>query len=420
MGNKQVKLGLRLDDKSFKAGSLVTGRAYLNVTQEVQAEGLHLLLIGEEYTQICHNEPSYYSHSGHRDFSSTHREIDRASSSLVHMDVNLTTFSSGKISPGQYEYPFEWELPSNLPGTMFFAKGDSNCEIRYRMTAYLNRIGAFGEPEHAATKSLCIVAQPSSIQGPTGIVMDPEVVRMKSCCFDSGQVTLGWDVDKTVASPDCVMKIGIQGVNESKVEIQCLRAQLVETISWSAHGRTEEEKKILTEAKISTANLPQWHANHHHAYQHVEMDSGRQSVVETQLLLPREARDTYNGGIIQVRHSLVITAVTPPCHTTVESGTLIRIQRESPQVQSTAVPTAPYDFLAEPTMVEADILPEDWAPQQAHVVTLPVSSAVLLDTEYIPPSVSAPDESLICEHKPQTSKRDCVYVGPVGFSGMQR
>lgn len=401
MGNKQVKLGLRLDDKTF---GLVTGRTYLNVTQEIQADGLHLLLIGEEYTQICHDERSSFAHSGERNYSSTHREIDRASASLVHMDVNLTTFSSGKIPPGQYEYPFEWELPSNLPGTMYCAKGDSHCEIRYRMTAYLSsRSRAFGEPEHSTTQSLCIVGQSSHIQGPSGIVMEPEVVRMKSCCFDSGQVTLGWDVDKTVASPDSVMKIGINGVNESKVEIQCLRARLVETISWSAHGRTEEEKNVLTEAKIPTTNLPQWHANHHHAYHHLGFNDSGQSIVETQLLLPSQARDTYSGSIIQVRHSLVITAVTPPCYTTVESGSLIRVQREAAQVHPSSIPTAPFDFLAEPTMVEADILPDDWAPQQAHVVTLPVSSAVLLDSEYIPPSVSAPKESLAPKHESQTA-----------------
>jgi len=406
MGNKQVKLGLRLDDKTFQAGSLVTGRVYLNVTQEVQADGLHLLLVGEEYSQICHDEHDHHhSSSGHRDYTTTHREIDRASASLVHMDVALTNFSSGKIAKGQYEYPFEWELPSNLPGSMYCAKADSHCEIRYRMTSYLHRAGSFREPDHSTTQAVCVVAQANPLHGPTGIVMDPEVVRIKSCCFDSGQVTLGWDVDKTVASPDSVMTIGINGANESNVEIECLRARLIETTTWSAHGRTEEETKTLTEAKISTANLPQWKSNHRHghahSYQHVGMDGTRESVVETPLLLPNEARDTYSGSIIQVRHSLVVTAVTPPCHTTVESGALIRVQRQSrePIAEATTIATAPYDFMLEPAFAEADILPEDWRPQEAHVVTLPLSSAVLLDTQYVPPTVSAPDESLVREHE---------------------
>ena len=403
MGNKQVKLGLRLDDKIFTAGSLVTGRVYLSVTQEEQADGLHLLLQGEELSTIAHDEQDLHTHSGHRDHSSTHREIDRASCSLVHMDVILTIFPSSLISPGQYEFPFEWEIPSNLPGTMYCAKGDSHCEIRYRMTAYLQRSGSlFGQPKHAATQVMCVVAQPTPITHPTGIFMDPEVIPIKSCCFDSGQVALGWDVDRTVASPDSVMKISIYGANESNVEIDCLKARLIETISWSAHGRTKEEKKTLTESKISTVNLPQWHSfmrdGHHHC-QPVGIADYRRSVVETQLLLPNQARDTYQGSLVQVRHSLVITAVTPPCHTTVESCSLIRVQRKSTsEIVAEANVDATYASTEEPTFVEADILPEDWRPQEAHVVSLPVSSAVLVDTEYVPPPVSAPDEALLRDH----------------------
>lgn len=402
MGNKQVKLGLRLDDKTFTAGSLVSGRVYLSITREQRANGLFLLLQGEEYTQIAHDEhDSHHSTTGHRDFSTTHREIDHATSSLVNMDVALTTFPSSKITPGQYEFPFEWELPSNLPGSMYCSKGDSHCEIRYHMTAYLrqdNNVMFRSEPQHSATQAVCIVARPTSVGRNTGIVIDLEVVRIKSCCFDSGQVSMGWDVDKTVASPDSVMKIGICGANESKVEIECLRVRLMETVSWSAHGRTEEQKSVLTESQVSTANLPQWHSNMHHghAYQHVAV-GGQSSVVETQLLLPTEARDTYSGGILQVRHSLVVTAVTPPCHTTVESGALIRVQRQSSEGEalSEADPVmSSYDTMA-PTLVEADILPEDWRPQEAQVVTLPASSAVLLDTNYVPPVASAPDESLL-------------------------
>lgn len=411
MGNKQVKLALRLDDKTFTAGSPVTGRVYLNVTKEQQAGGLHLSLVGEEYSQIVHEEHDSSS-SGHRDFSSstTHRETDRATASLVNMDVILTTFPSSKIAPGQYEFPFEWELPAHLPGTMYCAKGDSHCEIRYRIDAYLDQHTSFGQAPYSATQAVCVVAKSNPPRTSTAIVMDPEVVRIKSCCFDSGRVALGFDVDKTVVAPDDVVKIGFSGSNDSKVEIPTLRARLMETISWSAHGRTQEEKHVLTEAQISTDNWPQWHSNTRrhgaHQYQHVGIDGYGQSIVETQLLLPRTARDTYTGSILQVRHSLVITAVTPPCHTSVESGSLIRVQRSS---FSTQIPTAPvmdpgiFHSMAEsePTLVEADLLPDDWRPQEAHVVTLPSASAVLLDTEYVPPVASAPPESLLQDSQSQ-------------------
>ena len=367
MGNKQVKLGLRVDEKNFCAGSLATGRVYLLVPKEYQADALHLVLVGEEVSSIAH-----YEHNDHH--SSQHRKIERASSTLVHMDVPLTLFPSSHVPPGQYEYPFEWELPSNLKSSMHCAKGDSYCEIRYHLTAYLHLSGALGEPKHVSTQSVCVAAQPTPIQANTGVVLEPEVFRIKSCCWDQGKVSLGLDVDKTVASPDSSMTIGISGANESQVVVECLRAQLVETVSWSAKGRTEEVKQTLAEAKISTSNLPRWQPASYSANQQF-CDSLGQTRVVTQLLLPHYARDTYTGGLIQVRHSLIISALTQPCITTPESAILIRVQRKTTEVIAEAAVNATMlssvqEFMLDPEFVDADLLPDDWRPQEAHVVSL--------------------------------------------------
>jgi Arrestin (or S-antigen), N-terminal domain len=365
MGNKQVKLGLRVDKKNFCAGTLATGRVYLSVAQEHHADALHLVLIGEEVSTIAH-----YEHNDHH--SRQNREIERSSSTLVHMDVPLTHFPSSHVPPGQYEYPFEWELPSNLKSSMHCAKADSHCEIQYNLTAYLHRNGAFGEPEHVSTQSICVEAQPTPVQVNTGVVMNPEVFRMKSCCWDQGKVSLGFDADKTVASPDSVMIVGISGANESQVVVECLRAQLVETVSWSANGRTEEVTQTLAEAKISTSNLPRWQPASYSPNQQF-LDSLGQTRVVTQLLVPHYARDTYTGGLIQVRHSLIISAVTQPCITTPESAILFRVQRKTAEVMAEAPINATMlssvpEFMPDPEFVEADLLPDDWRPQEAQMV----------------------------------------------------
>lgn len=408
MGNKQVKLALRLDEKAHVAGNVVTGKVYLNAGQDYQADALHLLLIGEEYSVVAEDESLDYHSSHCRNYSDQHREIERSSSVLVHMDVPLTHFPSSKVCPGQYEFPFEWELPSNLPSSMYCAKNDSHCEIGYRLTAYLHQKQALGDPEHSSTESLCISARSTQPQANTGVVVDPEIFRIKACCWNQGEVTLGWNVDKTVVSPDSLMKIGITGANDSQVEVECLRACLVETISWSAHGKAKETKRTVAEAKVSASNLPLWHpvSHRYNSYSSVPADHLEQSRVLTQLLLPHDARDTYSGGLIQVRHSLTITAETQPCITAPESSILVRVQRKSSGAVAhavenappvTAPPTTPID--GEPAFVEADLLPDDWRPQEAHVVTLPANSAVLLDSDYVPPPVSAPDETLLDESR---------------------
>jgi hypothetical protein len=54
-------------------------------------------------------------------------------------------------------------------------------------------------------------------------------------------------------------------------------------------------------------------------------------------------------------------------------------------------------LVSEYMLVASEVSPDDWQPEDAHVVTLPVSSAVSLDTEYSPPAMLAPDESLLRE-----------------------
>jgi hypothetical protein len=77
MGNEQTKLGLRMDKRHFCAGSLATGRVYLSMTQELKADALHLVLVGQEFTTIVgENDAEWIG--------------DSSNEILVHMDVPLT------------------------------------------------------------------------------------------------------------------------------------------------------------------------------------------------------------------------------------------------------------------------------------------------------------------------------------------
>ena len=412
MGNKQCQVKLVLDDTNYTAGTLLTGRVCLSIHNEEQADAVHLRLVGEECSTIAHDESDHDQrahasrhHPGH------HREIERSTSSLVHMDVPLTQFPSSVVAPGQYEFPFEWELPSHLPSSMYCAKSDSHCEIRYRLTAYLHKNGAYGDPKHSDEKAICISAQPDpDLVNTTGIAFEPETFPIKTCCFDQGKVALGWDTSTTAASPGSVVDIGISGGNASQVEVSYLRARWNETVSWSALGRTEELTRTLCESKISTSNLPRWHPNTHStninfqlinpfSYNQIGANGQDHPRVATQLHLPADSRDTYKGSLVQVRHTLIVTAVTPGgcCITSPESAALVQVHREATGMPAEAVVDSTPTLSAEPTFVAADLIPEDWQPQESHVVTLPMSSAILLDSNYSPPSASAPDESLLQE-----------------------
>ena len=128
-----------------------------------------------------------------------------------------------------------------------------------------------------------------------------------------------------------------------------------------------------------------------------------QNRCSTQVEVSQDARDSYLGNAIGVRHSLTVTAVTPGgcCVTSPESSVLIKVQRRMP---IGAVPTVATAFpqpsapmfeeeliipLSEMEIVStyqdapmaiAEILPEDWAPQESPVVTIPASSVYVQAT----------------------------------------
>lgn len=126
MGNKPIKLGITLNKEIYEDGSDLTGIVYLSLSgdndlQLASTARVYLILKGGEYTRIEGDTK------------------DTIVDCLVNLKVPLKTFPSGRIQPGQYEYPFQWTLPPHLPSTAHFkdVSNQSYCGIQYFITACL-------------------------------------------------------------------------------------------------------------------------------------------------------------------------------------------------------------------------------------------------------------------------------------------
>jgi hypothetical protein len=426
MGNTPVKIGIRLDHNTVEAGGVLKGRVYLSVQKgrNQQARGIHLVLKGEELSEVVR----------HEDYDrERRREVERASVTILKMDVPLTSFPTGVTPQGQFEYPFEWPIPANLPSTMHCQEGESSCTIRYQLSAYLDDSSSMSFlPDYSSTEMVVVAASSTTVHAEP-IQMDLEEFSIKSCCANRGTMTMGWDADTTVAAPKGIMNIGITGKNDSVVAMAYLNAKVVETVSWSAHGHSKKKSRVLTSNKIQAAENPLWkpllhlpsrrdrRRTRYEETGHIDAEVWENRVV-TQLQLPVDARDSHLGNLVSVRHSLIISVVTPGscCITSPESSVLITVQRRMPTKGPTAAapePTAPfyqneiviatapieemgaYSY-QEPPMAVAEILPDNWTPQESEVVVIPANSvipqarAALAATAVMP---SAPTESLLKE-----------------------
>ena len=135
MGRDSVKIGIWLEQTTVEAGDVLKGRVNLSIRNQCQfAQGVRLLVVGEEVTCI-EREREQHQLDGAPKF-------DRASSSIVHLDLSIHSFLFGSLLPDRYSYPIIWPFPPNLPSTMLDKvthKGrGSSCEI----TAYLDENGS--------------------------------------------------------------------------------------------------------------------------------------------------------------------------------------------------------------------------------------------------------------------------------------
>ena len=112
---------VQLENELVYAGSEVRGRVYLSLPSEVSATAFLLEVRGKEATAISYKLPA--KDSGYA--------LARASCELLRIDIQLTSCPSSKIGPGQFEFPFRFDLPATLPTTMSCRRGRSHCHVAY-------------------------------------------------------------------------------------------------------------------------------------------------------------------------------------------------------------------------------------------------------------------------------------------------
>ncbi|KAI2501473.1 hypothetical protein MHU86_12988 [Fragilaria crotonensis] len=234
-------------------------------------------------------------------------------------------------------------------------QGDSSCAIEYQLTAYLCNSRSINVLPDFSSKVTISVLGFSTGQS-HGVQVDLEEYRIKSCCADRGTIAMGWDADTTVAAPKGVINVGIIGKNDSIVDTQFLSVRLMETVTWSVHGHTEKrERKIASSEIYVTENalwkplvqLPPRRERFRNHYDAMGGDIGAdvfENRCVARLELAQDARDSYLGNLVSVRHSLIVTAVTPGgcCVTSPESSVLVTVQRRMPnRAMQTVASTCP-------------------------------------------------------------------------------
>jgi len=474
MGNTPLTIAVKVDSGNnggaIVAGSILNGRIYLNNQEPVDAHSIRLKMIGTEevvvhYTKHHTNtDRTSGSRNGnrnghcHRNHNHTCGHSERASHTFYNIDHSIKDFPGGIIPRGQYEFPFALQLPKSLPSSMDAQRKKSKCKVRYEVVAevFKKPNSRFYSNPHAKEK-VNVVAMPSSssVRSDSSLHLPVEIVPISTCncccfmgCTKVGTMALEAQFDKTtvlmdgLSSPShrrgpCINKrntrqfqslysidtsksIGVKFrcENRSTEKIKSIKAELIETIEFSANGRTEIIKTTLASSTLNDGMYPELDANSNNIDHTERLLSKPWRTIHPSLRVEADmATDTYRGRAIQVRHVLSVKVVMDGCcSTNPDASALVEIYRNpaafgvdvasngKQQQQQTAHPpsfdpledegyaavpvqaTAPpsssdnkdnNNVASEVPLAEAQlVLPEGWNAQTAEIVTIAETTVV--------------------------------------------
>ncbi|KAL7574667.1 hypothetical protein ACA910_003012 [Epithemia clementina (nom. ined.)] len=426
MGNKPFKIAVRLDQDACEAGQVITGKVYLSIGRGFDVttlKGIHILLNGVERTDVA-AEPGTFEYEKRR--RSGRPVLETSTHTIVRADYPLVDLSG--ISRGQYEYPFQLPLRDDLPASLRCTLGDKDrsfCEVKYTLTAYVACTGVRNPSTDSLLShelSLKMRGKPSNpSEGPKPIRTDTAIFPIATCWFWSqGYIALGWSSSCSVASVGDNVHVRVWGENRSRLEVEYISVKWMETVLWhneqeSGSGSRKKSNRLLAEQRESTSlHHPLWMATRNpplSSHEALLQRDDHPALVFT-LKIPSHARETFQGSLVEVRHSLVVCVITSGGYTssTPESAFPVRIRprRRTAAIAAVAsaepvaqdvpavTPSAPSELYdTDQPIVESQALPADWNPVEAEVVSLPLATAVVLteSVDMTPPRTPIPSSN---------------------------
>lgn len=108
MAAAQCKLHIIYEKPFYTPGDQINGKVYVDVFQTIETSELHLKIKGKEKARTI----SLQTMGGSNVKYATDDKKE-----YFKYKYNLFDFNDGYVHPGQYEFPFSFKLPQDLPNS---------------------------------------------------------------------------------------------------------------------------------------------------------------------------------------------------------------------------------------------------------------------------------------------------------------
>lgn len=318
----KADFGIVIDSPLAFAGNTLEGRVWADIRQEIRGTSLVVTFKGKEQTCVRYTRThtSRNADGTTRTHTTTHYAHGSRNICYIPLPVDqLEMTRNGRVKPGRYVLPFQFELPNFLPSSMEYSYNGGYARIQYKIKAVLKGSGvlwSYSAEQYTSVKSVATANQMIPYEGP------PSTIRVRSCCYDKGSMSLGAHMTTTALAKGQAATICFSCRNSSTVGVDCVFAELKQRIRWTAGGHSQNTSDVIHRVNFSTAGLEA--ATKEDAKRQRGVDSVRRETdimldelrgyVNSQpIMLPLTALCTYSGGLIQVSHEIKMWVLTPGC-----------------------------------------------------------------------------------------------------------
>ncbi|KAL3665586.1 hypothetical protein V7S43_009620 [Phytophthora oleae] len=243
--DKKGKIGLTVSKPAYIAGELVVGTIYVDIHEPIECDALVLKASGAEKVEFTHVRHEF------KDGEFTqHRDRIHRDKTFFKQRIVIFFLQGQRYAPGRYMYPFEFQLPTELPGAFKisgYSDGDIEdltAKIKYKFKATLD-VGGFFASDLKADCDLVVHERnfKALVASEDSITQDVKFL----CCFSRGYCDLAVAMDKSVYFAGETAHIQCNINNRSSVEISAMRCKLYQDVSVKISGHSRTFTKLMCE-----------------------------------------------------------------------------------------------------------------------------------------------------------------------------
>lgn len=180
--------------------------------------------------------------------SSEHRDPVHRSKNFFKQKIVIFATQGHSYAPGRHMYPFEYQLPAELPGAFKisgYSQGDIenlSAKIKYKFKATLD-VGGFFASDLKADCDLVVRERnfKALVVSEDSITQDVKFL----CCFSRGMCQLAVSMDKSVYFPGETAQIQCNINNGSTVEITAMHCKLYQDVMVQLNGSYRTFTKVM-------------------------------------------------------------------------------------------------------------------------------------------------------------------------------